>query len=94
MISIKNGAIDVAPDPFHISKSNQEEVLWVAADPSLEFTVEFKKGDSPFYEVQFSNDFPASGLVRRSVLHDPLRKYEYTIRAGKLEKDPSGIVTR
>ena len=44
--------IEVTPDPFYISKSKQEEVLWVTADPDLEFTVEFDKGDSPFYEAQ------------------------------------------
>jgi hypothetical protein len=93
-ISIKGGEIVVTPDPFYISKSKQEEVLWVAADPNLDFTVEFENGDSPFYEVQFSNDFPASGLVRRSVLSDPQREYEYTVRTGNMEKDPTGVVTK
>jgi hypothetical protein len=94
VISVVDGQIRVDPDRFEISKCNQEEVLWVATDPDLEFTVEFEKGDSPFYEFQFSNDFPASGLVRRSVLADPQRAYKYTVRAEKLEKDPTGVITK
>lgn len=94
-ISIKGDEIEVTPDPFYISKSKQEEVLWVTADPDLEFTVEFDKGDSPFYEVQFDHkDFPASGLVRRGVLADPQRKYKYTVRAGGAKLDPGGVVTK
>ena len=93
LISIKDGAIRVDPkEPFRISKSNQEEVLWQASDPTLYFTVEFK--ESPFYESQFSSEFPASGLVRRSVLPDPQKNYEYTIRAGGAKLDPGGVITK
>ena len=94
-ISIKGDEIEVAPDTFYISKSKQEEVLWVATNPNLEFTVEFDKGDSPFYEVQFNKEFPASGLVRRGVLCDPQRKYKYTVRVeGYKPRDPGGVITK
>jgi hypothetical protein len=94
-ISIKGGKIDVAPEPFSISKSKQQEVLWVTDPKNLQFTVEFKKGDSPFYNVQFNNEFPASGLVRRVVLHDPQRKYAYAVRVEGYEPlDPTGVVTK
>jgi len=93
LISVKDGKIQVDPaGPFRISKSNQEEVLWQATDPSVYFTVEFKQ--SPFYESQFSSDFPASGLVRRSVLPDLQKEYEYTIRTGGAVLDPGGVITK
>ncbi len=96
LISIKDGAIQVDPkEPFRISKSNQEEVIWKATDPSVCFTVEFQKGDSPFYESQFNNEFNSSGLVRRSLLADPQRVYEYTVRVeGYKPLDPGGVVTK
>ena len=97
MIFVKDGKIQVDPkEPFEISKSNQEEVIWQARDPKICFTVEFKNGDSPFYEFQFSNDFPASGLVRRSVLADPERQYEYLVRVEGVKDplDPTGVITK
>lgn len=92
IITVQDGKIQVSQDTFRISKSNQEEVVWQASDPSVYFTVEFK--ESPFYESQFSSDYPASGLVRRSVLPDPQKEYEYTIRAGGALLDPTGVVTK
>jgi hypothetical protein len=96
IISVVNGQIKVDPDPFVISKDNQEEVLWRASDPKVCFTVEFDKRDSPFYEFQFSSDSSASGLVRRSVLADPQRKYKYTVRVEGVKEplDPTGVITR
>ena len=95
IISVVDGKIRVEPDPF-ISKNKQEEVHWQAGDSKVYFTVEFDKGDSPFYEFQFSNDFPASGLVRRSVLADPERKYKYTVRVEGVKEplDPTGVITK
>lgn len=92
IITVQNGQIQVSQDTFRISKSNQEEVVWQAADPNLYFTVEFN--ESPFYESQFSSEYPASGLVRRSVLPDPQKNYEYTIRAGGAKLDPGGVITK
>lgn len=92
LITIQNGQIQVSQDPFRISKSNQDEVIWQATDPNLYFTIEFK--ESPFYESQFSNDYSASGLVRRSILADPQKVYEYTIRAGGITLDPGGVITK
>jgi hypothetical protein len=95
-VSVVDGRIRVDPEPFAISKNNQEEVIWQASDSKVCFTVEFDRGDSPFYEFQFSNDFPASGLVRRSVLADPQRKYKYTVRVEGVKDplDPSGVITK
>ncbi len=91
------GKIDEVTDPeyFKISKGQHEQVHWVS-DPAVYFNVEFK-GDSPFYESQFSTDSPYSGLVRRSVLGDPGKQYEYRVRIktrnGEVKEfDPGGVV--
>jgi hypothetical protein len=90
----KKGEVQHAePEYFEISKSNQEEVLWQSSDPDVYFTVEFEDG-SPFYESQFSSDFPASGLVRRDILPDLQRRYKYTVRAGGAVLDPGGVITK
>ena len=81
------------PEYFEISKSNQEEIVWQVSDGKTYFTVEFEK-ESPFYESQFSSDFPASGLVRRSVLPDLGKRYKYTVRAGGAVLDPGGVITK
>jgi hypothetical protein len=95
-ISVVKEQIRVEPELFAISKNNQEEVIWEASDPNLEFTVEFEKGDSPFHDSQFNKYFSASGLVRRSVLADPQRTYKYTVRVEGVRNalDPTGVVTR
>jgi hypothetical protein len=91
-VDAKGAVQKVTPDEFDVSKGNQEEVIWQTdSTKSVYFTVEFK-GESPFYESQFSSDYPVSGLVRRSVLSDPLKKYKYTVRAGGETLDPVGIV--
>lgn len=91
-VDVKGAVESTEPKVFEISKSNQEEVIWrVDSKQAVYFTIEFK-GASPFYESQFSTDFPVSGLVRRSVLADPLKKYEYTVRAGGKTLDPGGVV--
>ncbi len=90
----RNGEVQsTEPEYFEISKSNQEEIVWQVSDPKAYFTVEFER-ESPFYESQFNNDFPASGLVRRSVLADPQKRYKYTVRAGGAVLDPGGVVTK
>jgi hypothetical protein len=85
----------VDPDPFVISKSNQEEVLWQASanNPEAYFTVDFGQ-ESPFEYTQFSSDQPVSGLVRREVLADPGKYYKYTVRSGGKSLDPGGVVDR
>jgi hypothetical protein len=50
--------------------------------------------DSPFYETQFTKDFPCSGLVRREVAPDDFRLYKYTVRVGKRILDPGGGVRK
>jgi hypothetical protein len=58
------------------------------------FTVDF--GDeSPFYESQFSKDYPVSGLVQRRILGDPEKNYKYykyTVRTANDREDPGIIV--
>jgi hypothetical protein len=91
-LDAKGGVVSVEPNAFEIYKGNQEEVIWQTdSKQPVYFTVEFK-GESPFYESQFSSDYPVSGLVRRNLLGDPLKKYEYTVRAGGKALDPVGIV--
>jgi hypothetical protein len=91
-VDSKGGVESVTPNQFEVSKGKQEEVIWIVDSfQPVYFTVEFK-GQSPFYESQFSSDFPVSGLVRREVLADPLKEYKYTVRAGGKTLDPVGIV--
>ena len=95
-ISIVDGQIRVEPEPFVISKGNHQDLIWVTSDPSLHFTVEFKNGDSPFYETHFNKDFPASGLARRSVAGDHQKKYKYWVSVEGVADplDPTGVITK
>lgn len=89
-----NGEITGTEPPiFKISKGNQEEVVWKINNPNFSFTIEFE-GESPFYELQFNNEYSASGLVRRSVLGDPAKVYKYKINVAGVDCDPGGIITR
>lgn len=88
----KNGQLDGEPQPFSISKSLHQQVLWKASDGKAQFNIEFKE-ESPFDYTQFSDLEPYSGLVRRDVLGDPGKYYKYTVRTGKKSIDPGGIVT-
>lgn len=81
----------VNKEPFRISKGNNDQVLWVTDPPGGQFTVEFQP-ESPFYESQFSDAAPYSGLVRRNVLADPNKEYKYTVRVAGRTVDPVGIV--
>jgi hypothetical protein len=89
----KNGELDGEPQPFKIFKYLYQQVLWQASDGKAQFNIEFKK-DSPFDYTQFSNLEPYSGLVRREVLGDPGKYYEYTVRTGEKSIDPGGVVDR
>lgn len=83
------------PKTFRVSKSRNEEVIWVCAEKHAQgqpcFTVDFETNGSPFYEKQFGSDAPVSGLVRRDVLAGP-KKYKYTVRLGSVVDDPEGVV--
>lgn len=80
----------VDPEPFHLSKSGNDQVKWMTAS-GTHFTVEFV-GESPFYEGQFNNDFPYSGLVRREVLADSRKEYKYVVHTDHGDVDPTGII--
>jgi hypothetical protein len=58
-----------------LKPANNEEVIW---ESSVPFLINFK-GNSPFYEKQFSDKYAQSGLVRRDVLGSPNVFYEYSI---------------
>jgi len=89
----KHGEVEREPAPFTIFKHLYQQVLWQASDGKAQFNIEFKK-DSPFDYTQFSNLEPYSGLVRREVLCDPGKYYEYTVRTGEKSIDPGGVVDR
>jgi len=84
--------LDAAGKPFlaqedrdvTISSVNNEQVVW---EYPHEFLIDFK-GNSPFYEEQFSNDFKQSGLVRRNVMSSKFVFYEYTIIINGQSLDP------
>jgi hypothetical protein len=85
--------VRVSQDPFYVSKDANEEVKWVAGKGVEDFLIEFGD-DSPFYEKQFSNYAPFSGLVRRNVQPHDGKTYKYTVRVGNLYEDPTGGVKR
>ena len=90
--------IAVSEEPFLVSKGNCEQVKWICVNKdhsqaAPKFTIDFRgKYGSPFYESQFSDEVPFSGLVRREVLPYEQKIYEYTIRIGKTLLDPGGGV--
>src|SRR5882672_10962752 len=86
-ISVQDGRIHVSPDPFFVSKDGNEEVRWTCNEE--DFLVEFGE-DSPFYERQFSNYAPFSGLARRNIQPHETKTYKYTVRVGKIVLDPTG----
>ena len=86
-ITVDATGIKVVPDRFHVSKSGNEEVVWTC---NVAFTVDFE--ESPFTETQFNDQYPFSGLVRRSVQHSTIKHYKYTVTAGGHKKDPDGQV--
>jgi len=95
-ISVQDGEIHVEfngkQEPFWVSKHADQEVRWVSKKGD-KFLVDFGD-DSPFYESQFSQDSPVSGLVRRDVLPNDYRLYKYTVWVGKLKLDPGGGVSQ
>lgn len=80
-------------DRFVVHKHNDQEVRWNCT-PAKNFMVEFNPNDCPFYEYQFSQDYPCSGLVRRNVVPDWSKNYEYTIRVGDQVLDPGGGIEK
>jgi hypothetical protein len=92
-ISLENGKIKVDPDRFYLEKHFDQEVHWICTSGDGSFLVEFGT-DSPFYESQFNEDSPVSGLVRRQVAPHDHRIYKYTVRVGGEELDPGGSIKR
>lgn len=88
-ITVGSSGINVSPDPFRISKSAGQQVVWACGDA---FTVEFNKNGSPFHASSFSDQSPRSGPVRGNVTPDPNKTYGYTVKAGGRTLDPGGIV--
>jgi hypothetical protein len=83
-----NGNIQVVPYTFHVSKKDNEEVVWTC---DVAFTVDFE--ESPFTDTQFNEQFHFSGLVLRSVLPSTTKRYKYTVSiAGYTALDPDGQV--
>jgi len=83
-----------APDPFRVSKSGKQSVVWVCNDPNAEFSVEFV-GETPFTSKRFHKRSPSSGAVPDHVpAGGKLYKYNLTItRAGAAKTyDPNGQV--
>lgn len=90
-------SITVDEPVFWIHKGNCEQVHWSARNkdgslPDPEFTVHFGKNGCPFHYEVFNNTMPFSGLVRRDVLPDKHRLYEYSIQIEDVVLDPRGGV--
>ena len=82
--------LDAAGKPFvaqedeEVTIASSDEVVWESAQ---EFLIDFK-GNSPFYEEQFSHILRRSGLVRRNVMSSKFVFYEYTIIINGQSLDP------
>jgi hypothetical protein len=76
---VAQGDLDVT-----ISPAKNQEIIWTSAE---DFVVDFK-GNSPFYEQQFSNANKQSGLVRRGVISSKTVFYEYSIIINGQTLDP------
>jgi hypothetical protein len=78
-----NPQVPAADETAMISPKNNEEIIW---ESSYSFLINFK-GNSPFYEQQFSNKYAQSGLVRRDVVpsRSVLYKYEIIINGKTLD---------
>jgi hypothetical protein len=87
IITVDANGITVQPERFHISKARHEEVWWIC---NVAFTLDFV--ESPFTDPQFNNQYPVSGLARRSVLPSTTKHYKYTVTAGGHVYDPDGQV--
>jgi hypothetical protein len=89
------GEVEVDKDSFEISKSKHQQVFWKLGVPNARFNVDFGE-NSPFEYKQFSDVEPYSGLVRREVLGDSKKNYEYTVTVTAASKtiaaDPGGHV--
>ena len=80
----------VSPPLFRIGKGKFEEVHWIC---DQNFSVNFNKDGSPFYESQFDQDHPYSGLpLRLGTGLGDLRKYNYSVTVGGRTLDPQGVV--
>ena len=84
------GDISVVPNKFRISKNQFQEVQWTC---DYDFVVSFNKNGSPFYESQFDQDNPCSGLPLRIGTGDgDARPYDYSVTVGNRTLDPQGVV--
>lgn len=87
IITLDNNAkpfVAAGDEDVTIAPANNEEIVW---ESSEKFLIDFK-GNSPFYEEQFSHVFKQSGLVRRNVISSPSVFYEYTITINGQTLDP------
>jgi len=91
VITIDPNTAKVNIEPFWIQKHLDQCVVWKCDKP---FTVEFNPTDCPFYEWQFSQDAPCSGLARRNVVANEHRTYKYTVRVQDQVNDPGGGVRK
>jgi hypothetical protein len=64
-----------ADETVILSPANNEEIIW---ESSEKFLIDFK-GNSPFYEEQFSPTYAQSGLIRRNVVGNNSVFYKYNI---------------
>ena len=99
------GNITVKPDPFHVSKGEEQQLVWECKREISEkhdhgnegspcFTVDFnEKNGSPFMDWHFQNHGVVSSKVREDVLAGPT-PYKYTISMHGKKLDPTGVVDR
>jgi len=86
----KNGQpqVDKENETIVLNRLQNQEIFWSWPGP---FRIDFK-GNSPFYEDQFDDTNPYSGLVRRSVVSAKDRTYKYTIDINGKILDPGVII--
>ncbi len=85
----KDSHLTVTPDPIRVSKSKNEELIWVCSEPDADFIVSFVN-DSPFAGSRFSKDKSHSGPVQ--ALAHANRNYKYAVMVGGMTLDPVVLV--
>jgi hypothetical protein len=76
--------LDEQDECIVLDRAKNEAILWISSAP---FHIDFH-GDSPFYENQFDNTHPHSGLARRNILGSTVRTYKYSIEINGQILDP------
>ena len=85
----KNPSIE--PPWEHLEYGTDQQIIWEIDNPELNFTVMFKKNETPFDKHEFNKNANKSGRAE----HDPGEKekfYKYSIKVDGFDLIDPGII--